>query len=85
MFTFSMPPDFNVGSSTLCRINGKSAPISWPDRKTLIIDGDVRTIISASFLSDGRVRFTCADGDLTPPSHIPQQLESDQRLHFATD
>ena len=73
MFMINMPRDFKVGETLDCRINGKTAQVTWRSQHTLVIEpGDARQIFHTSVDDELRC-FMCGDpgAEKATIEHLP--------------
>jgi hypothetical protein len=72
MFMINMPTSFKVGDTVDCRINGKSARVTWRKPNELVIEpNDVRQIFHAE-VGDNELRcFMCGDAGAKKASVHP--------------
>jgi hypothetical protein len=64
MFVIHLANSVRVGDTVDCRINRKSARVTWRDVETLVIEpGDARKIVCKTPCMGGLTAFVCADAD----------------------
>jgi hypothetical protein len=57
----TMPLDFAIGETRVCKINGEPSQITWRGEETLVIEpGDARKI-ACVFVVGGLRTFICGD------------------------
>lgn len=69
-FMISMPPDFKVGDTAECTVDGKPTTLTWRDGVTLVIGADDARAIAHIELSDDAISFICADEHGDAPAII---------------